>query len=103
MVADAMVKAADVRLIGIESTGNEKLQIRVEGGVAAVLAALQSAEERAQQLGTDAVTRCLPHPEPGLQTILRFPNAQNPLYGGRDQLLPTDYPQTSRSLMNGNE
>jgi microcompartment protein CcmL/EutN len=103
LVADAMVKAAEVRLLGIESTGNEKLQIRVEGSVASVSAALETAEQRAQQLGTVAVTRCLPHPEPALQTILRFPNAQNPLYGGRDQLLPTDYPQTSSSPMNGNE
>jgi microcompartment protein CcmL/EutN len=103
LVADAMVKAADVRLLGIETTGNEKLQIRVQGSVASVQAALAAAETRAWGLGTGAVIRCLPHPEAALQSILRFPNAQNPLYGGRDQLLPTDFPQPDTTTMNGTE
>ncbi len=31
--------------------------------------------------------------------MIHFPNAQNPLYGGRDQLLPTDYPQPDRTKL----
>jgi microcompartment protein CcmL/EutN len=103
VVADAMLKAADVRLIGIETTGNEKLQIRVQGDVAAVQTALAVAEERAVQLGAVAITHCLRRPSGALDGLLHFPNAQNPLYGGRDQLLPTDFSQSHPTIMNGNE
>src|SRR5688572_6727094 len=103
VIADVMVKAADVRLLGIETTGNENLQIRVEGSVASVSAALAAAEERAAQLGTTVVVRSLPNPEAALDRILHFPNAQNPLYGGRDQLLPTDFSQPDNPVMNGNQ
>jgi len=91
MVADEAVKSAQVRLLGIETTGNENLMIKLEGDIAAVTAALASAERRAEQLGAKAIVRCLPNPDEGLGGIIHFPNAQNPLYGGRDQFLPTDY------------
>jgi len=103
LVADAMLKAADVGLLGIETIGNEKLQIRVQGSVAAVTGALLAAEATAASLGTQALTRCLSHPEAGLRTLLHFPNAQNPLYGGRDQFLPSDFNEPAPDLMNGNE
>lgn len=103
LVADEVVKAADVALLGFETTGNENLQIRIQGSVAAVTTALAAAESRASQLGAEVVTRCLPRPEPGLQPLLTFPNAQNPLYGGRDQFLPGDFPQPTDKPMNGNE
>jgi microcompartment protein CcmL/EutN len=35
-----------------------------------------------------------------MQPLVTFQNAQNPLYGGRDQLLPTDYPETAKQNMN---
>ena len=92
LVTDEMVKAADVVLLGIETTGNENLQIRVQGSIAAVTVALAAAESRAESLGTTAVTHSVPRPAPEMQQ-LHFPNAQNPLYGGRDQFLPSDYPQ----------
>jgi hypothetical protein len=31
--------------------------------------------------------------------LIHFPNAQNPLYGGRDQFLPTDFPQPKDQIM----
>jgi microcompartment protein CcmL/EutN len=99
IVSDRMVKAASVRLLGIETTGNENLLIRVEGEVAAVQAALEVAEQSAAKLGTSAVVSLLANPAPALAGLVRFPNAQNPLYGGRDQFLPTDYPQTERKSM----
>lgn len=93
VVADQVVKAAHVRLLGIETTGNENLMLRLEGEVAAVATALAFAEDRAKELGTTATVRCLSRPERALDALIHFPNAQNPLYGGRDQFLPTDYPQ----------
>lgn len=95
-----MAKAADVQLLGIETTGNENLQIRVRGSVAAVTASLAAAESRAEQLGSTIVTRCLLHSDPAIRSLLYFPNSQNPLYGGRDQFLPTDFPQTTDKPMN---
>ena len=94
LVTDHAVKAAAVRLLSIETTGNERLLVRLEGDVAAVAAALVDAEESARALGAQVTTRTLARPAAGLQDLIHYPNARNPLYGGRDQLLPTDYPST---------
>jgi carbon dioxide concentrating mechanism protein CcmO len=102
LVCDHVLKSADVHLLGIETTGNQNLTIRLGGEVASVLAALAAAEAQAATLGASAVTRCLSRPEDALGPLLHFPNAQNPLYGGRDQFLPTDYPQTQPQSMDAN-
>lgn len=99
LVADHAVKTAAVRLLGFETTGNERILVRLEGGVAAVAAALAGAEDRAEQLGAVITVSTLPRPAAGLERLVHFPNAQNPLYGGRDQLLPTDHPSTPDSTM----
>jgi carbon dioxide concentrating mechanism protein CcmO len=103
LVADEAVKSADVRLLGIETTGNENLMIRLAGGVASVQAALDAAERRAAQLGSRAVGRCLSRPAKPLEAMIHFPNAQNPLYGGRDQFLPTDFPQPEIKIMSAKQ
>ena len=103
VIADQIVKHAGVRLLGIETTGSEKLMLRLRGDVAAVEAALALAESRATELGTVAIVRCLARPEPGLDPLIHFPNAENPLYGGRDQLLPADFPQPPDESMNPNQ
>jgi len=100
LVADEAVKAADVRLLGIETTGNENLMIRLAGNVASVQFALTAAERRAAQLGARATVCCLSRPAAPLDALIHFPNAQNPLYGGRDQFLPTDHPQPADKTMN---
>jgi microcompartment protein CcmL/EutN len=103
VIADQVVKAANVRLLGIETTGNENLMLRLQGDVAAVETALAFAETRARELGASATVRCLSRPEPALDAILDFPNASNPLYGGRDQFLPTDFPQPANQPMNSKQ
>jgi carbon dioxide concentrating mechanism protein CcmO len=100
VVADRLVKQANVKLLGIETTGNENLQVRLQGDVAAIEAALAFATTMAAELGTAARVRCLSRPEPALNALLHFPNSQNPLYGGRDQFLPTDYPLPKERPMN---
>jgi microcompartment protein CcmL/EutN len=99
VIADQVVKEADVRLLGIETTGSEKLLLRLEGDVAAVEAALAFVDRRAGELGVSAIVSCLGRPEPALDPLIHFPNASNPLYGGRDQLLPTDFPQPTDQPM----
>lgn len=103
LVADEAAKAANVKLLGIESTGNPSLLVRLEGEVAAVQAALERAEQFAAGLGAQIVATCLSRPEDGFKPMVHFPNAQNPLYGGRDQMLPTDFPATDRKIMNKQE
>ena len=103
VVADEVVKSAKVRLLGIETTGNENLMIKLEGDVGAVTAALARAEYRAEQLGAKAIVRCLANPEEALGGLVSFPNAQNPLYGGRDQFLPTDYPRNLNKIMSNKQ
>ncbi|MEI2723938.1 MAG: BMC domain-containing protein [Verrucomicrobiota bacterium] len=92
VVADAAAKAAKVRVLGFEATGNENILIRLAGGVADIAAALATAETLALRVGCSAVTHSLPRPAEGMGAMIQFPNAQNPLYGGRDQFLPTDFP-----------
>lgn len=102
IVADQLVKATQVRLLGIETTGGERLVIRLAGDIAAVEAALLFAETRVSELGTAAVVRCLARPEPGTDSLMSYPNTQNPLYGGRDQFLPGDFPRNESKNMNSN-
>jgi len=92
VIADMAANSADVRLTGLETTGNENILIRLSGGTGEIEAALEVAAAMAFKLGTKAVTSCIPRPAPGFGALVDFPNAENPLYGGRDQFLPTDYP-----------
>jgi hypothetical protein len=49
-------------------------------------------EKLAPQLGASIITGTIPRPAEGFDPMIHFPNANNPLYGGRDQFLPADYP-----------
>jgi microcompartment protein CcmL/EutN len=100
VVADAAAKAARVSILGFEATGNENLLIRLAGSMADVETALAAADVAATRHGSSAVTGILPRPAEGMAAILDSPNSINPLYGGRDQLLPDDYPQTGTETMN---
>jgi microcompartment protein CcmL/EutN len=103
LVADQVVKAAGVRLLGFESPGNGSILVRLEGEVSAVNAALERATEYAASLGAKIVSTCHARPEPGFRPMIEFANSINPLYGGRDQFLPTDFPATNQKSMNTNQ
>jgi microcompartment protein CcmL/EutN len=103
LVADYVLKTANLQLLGIETTGNERLLLRLQGDVPSVQTGLVAAEVRARELGSFATTLCLARPEASVSSLLNFPNTQNPLYGGRDQFLPTDFPQPKDQPMNANE
>jgi len=101
MLAQEAANAANVRILGFEATGNENLLIRLAGDVSQVRAALNAAEALAPKLGVDFITTgTIPRPASGFDPMIHFPNANNPLYGGRHQFLPTDYPTTSNSSKN---
>jgi len=103
LVADQVVKSAGVRLLGFESSGNGSSLVRLEGEVSAVKAALDRATEYAAGLGAKIVSTCHARPDPGFRPMIEFPNSINPLYGGRDQFLPTDSPATNKKTMNTNQ
>ena len=92
VIADQTVKAADVKILSIEASGAEPIVMKLEGELPAIVAALEFAEREAERMGTKATIDVMGQPDPGLDPLMHFPNSQNPLYGGRDQFLPTDYP-----------
>lgn len=103
VLADAVVKSANVRLLGIEITGNENLMIRLAGEVGAMRSGLVVAEKTAEAMGALAVVKCITNPDAGLTGLVHFPNEQNPLYGGSDQFLRDDYPNTKNDIMNAKQ
>lgn len=101
MLAQEAANATDVHILGFEATGNENVLIRLAGDVSQVRAALDAAEALAPKLGVESITTgTIPRPAAGFDPMIHFPNANNPLYGGRDQLLPTDYPTNPGSNKN---
>ena len=60
---------------------------------------MEFAERAAEQMGVKATIDVIGQPDKGLDPLMHFPNSLNPLYGGRDQFLPTDYPTTKDQTM----
>ncbi len=101
MLAQEAANSADVRILGFEATGNENVLIRLAGDISQVRAALDAAESLAPKLGVESiVTGTIPRPVDGFDPMIHFPNASNPLYGGRDQFLPTDHPANPNAPKN---
>ena len=92
MACDAALKSADVVLMGLEPIGTEVILSRFAGDSGSVRAALDAAETRAKSLGSRVVSSTILNaPTPSLSPVLSGPNSINPLYGGREYLLPTDH------------
>lgn len=94
LVADAMAKAAAVRILGFEPTGIETILIRLEAPVPDSLrAALDRGKARALQLGVDEPSEvCLARPAPEIGQLNNNPNTINGIYGGREEMRPGDHP-----------
>jgi len=68
--SDAMVKAADVRLIGSEKIGSGLVTVIVRGDVGAVKAATEVGAEAAARLGELVAVHVIPRPHQDVETIL---------------------------------
>ncbi|MDK2808452.1 MAG: hypothetical protein PWP24_1187 [Clostridiales bacterium] len=68
--ADAMLKAADVELIGTEKIGSGLVTVMVQGEVGAVKAAVESGEEAASRLGELVAVHVIPRPHGNIGSIL---------------------------------
>ena len=68
--ADAMVKAANVTLIGSEKIGSGLVSVMVRGDVGAVKAATEAGSVAAQRLGEIIATHVIPRPHGDVEKIL---------------------------------
>lgn len=68
--ADAMVKAANVTLIGTEKIGSGLVSVMVRGDVGAVKAAVEAGGAAASRLGEIIATHVIPRPHSDVEKIL---------------------------------
>ena len=68
--ADAMAKAANVRLIGSEKIGSGLVTVMVRGDVGAVNAATETGAEAAKRLGELVAVHVIPRPHNDVEKIL---------------------------------
>ncbi len=68
--ADAMVKAANVELIGTEKIGSGLVSVMVRGDVGAVKSAVEAGSNSASRLGEIVATHVIPRPHGDVEKIL---------------------------------
>lgn len=68
--ADAMVKAANVRLVSYEKIGGGYVTALVRGDVAAVKAATDAGAQAAQRIGELICVHVIPRPHSNLEEVL---------------------------------
>ncbi len=79
--ADAMVKAANVRLIGQERIGSGFVTVMVRGDVGAVKAATDAGAAAAQRVGELVAVHVIPRPHGDTERILPKPAAVKEVKG----------------------
>lgn len=72
--ADAMVKMANVRLVGEERIGGGYVTILVRGDVGAVTAAVEAGAEAARNVGEMVTVHVIPRPHEDVEAILEDHN-----------------------------
>lgn len=98
VVADGVAKLSGVRVLGFDPAGTEQIVIRLAGGVAELEAAIGAAEDHAARLGVPSLATRLARPHPDFGQLYSSPNSINGLYGGREEFLPTDFPDTPSTM-----
>ena len=68
--ADAMVKAAEVELVGTEKIGSGLVTVMVRGDVGAVKSAVEAGAAAASKLGELVATHVIPRPHNDVERIL---------------------------------
>ena len=81
--ADAMVKAANVVLIGSEYVGGGYVTVMVRGDVGAVKAATDAGAAAAKRVGELASVHVIPRPHTDVEMIL--PQSNKGSFGGRSE------------------
>ncbi len=73
--ADAMVKSANVALVGYEKIGSGLVTVMVRGDVGAVKAATDAGAVAAEKVGTVVSVHVIPRPHTEVEKILPQPKA----------------------------
>ena len=81
--ADAMVKAANVQLLGKEQIGGGYVTVMVRGDVGAVKAATDAGAAAAQRVGDLVSVHVIPRPHADVEMIL--PQNTKGSFGGRNK------------------
>ncbi len=68
--ADAMAKAADVKLVKIEKIGGGYVTVLCRGDVAAVKAAIEAGSAAAERIGEGGSTHVIPRPHSDVNRVL---------------------------------
>ena len=68
--ADAMLKAANVELVGTEKIGSGLVSVMVRGDVGAVKAATEAGAAAASRLGEIVATHVIPRPHADVEKLL---------------------------------
>lgn len=68
--SDAMIKAAEVTLVGTEKIGSGLVTVMVRGDVGAVKAAVDAGSAAASRLGELVATHVIPSPHTDVEKIL---------------------------------
>ncbi len=68
--ADAMLKAANVTLVGTEKIGSGLVTVMVRGDVGAVKASVEAGADSASRLGELVATHVIPRPHNDVEKIL---------------------------------
>lgn len=84
--ADAMVKAAAVKLVGQELVGADLVTVIIRGDVGAVKAATDSGAEAARRVGELVSVHVIPRPHEDLEVLL-----PQPVPTVNETILPADY------------
>ncbi len=71
--ADAMLKAANVEMVGWDKVGSGLVTAFVVGDVAAVKAAIDAGASAASKIGEVVSVQCIPRPHEELSSILPVP------------------------------
>lgn len=85
--ADAMVKAANVTLIGKEFVGGGLVTVMVRGDVGAVKAATDAGAAAAQRVGELVSVHVIPRPHAEVETILPQLQEKSNQSGGQERRL----------------
>ncbi len=76
--ADAMVKAADVRLVKLEVTVGALVTVQAVGEVAAAQAALEAGRRAAERVGEVVSAHVIPRPDAAVRTLQGLDAASSP-------------------------
>ncbi len=77
--ADAMTKAADVRLVGKERADAGLITVKIIGDVAAVRAAVDAGAAAAQRVGELVSAHVIPRPAEDIEILIHVPQKQTVL------------------------